>query len=63
MSEVRDPENTRRELEILFTAVLNRLLKPVEQEIVDDIVNYPDEKRIAFLEMMQEMTNKQRQLF
>ncbi len=52
----------QRELEILFTESVGRLLKPLEEEIIADIVAYPDEKRIAFLEYMKEMSNKQRQL-
>ncbi|MGE7682415.1 hypothetical protein [Peribacillus simplex] len=59
--EVRNPNETKRELEILFIESVGRLLKPLEEEIIADIVAYPDEKRIAFLEYM-EMSNKQRQL-
>ncbi|MFJ7639245.1 MULTISPECIES: hypothetical protein [unclassified Peribacillus] len=62
MMEVRNPNETKRELEILFTESVGRLLKPLEEEIIADIVAYPDEKRIAFLEFMKEMSNKQRQL-
>lgn len=62
MMEVRNPIETKRELEILFTESVGRLLKPLEKEIIADIVAYPDEKRIAFLEYMKEMSNKQRQL-
>ncbi|WP_375088277.1 hypothetical protein ACDZ29_17480 [Peribacillus sp. RS7] len=46
----------------MFTESVDRLLKPLEEEIIADIVAYPDEKRIAFLEYMKEMSNKQRQL-
>lgn len=60
--EVRNPSETKRELEVLFTESVGRLLKPVEEEIIADIVAYPDEKRIAFLELMKELTNKYRQL-
>ncbi|WHY98917.1 hypothetical protein [Peribacillus simplex] len=60
--EVRNPNETKRELEILFTESVGRLLKPLEEEIIADIVAYRDEKRIAFLEYMKEMSNKQRQL-
>ncbi|MFE4813164.1 hypothetical protein ACFQ9Y_18785 [Peribacillus simplex] len=60
--EVRNPNETKRELEILFTESVGRLLKPLEEEIIADIVACPDEKRIAFLEYMKEMSNKQRQL-
>ncbi|MFJ7992396.1 hypothetical protein ACIQY5_09345 [Peribacillus frigoritolerans] len=60
--EVRNPNETKRELEILFTESVGRLLKPLEEVIIADIVAYPDEKRIAFLEYMKEMSNKQRQL-
>ncbi|MES1039359.1 MULTISPECIES: hypothetical protein [Peribacillus] len=60
--EVRNPNETKRELEILFTESVGRLLNPLEEEIIADIVAYPDEKRIAFLEYMKEMSNKQRQL-
>ncbi|TKH04150.1 hypothetical protein FC682_15715 [Peribacillus simplex] len=60
--EVRNPNETKRELEILFTESVGRLLNPLEEEIIADIAAYPDEKRIAFLEYMKEMSNKQRQL-
>ncbi|MEJ9229312.1 hypothetical protein ACFY5J_09605 [Peribacillus butanolivorans] len=46
----------------MFTESVGRLLKPLEEEIIADIVAYPDEKRIAFLEYMKEMSNKQRQI-
>ncbi|CAN7499602.1 hypothetical protein LJR015_004926 [Peribacillus frigoritolerans] len=46
----------------MFTESVGRLLKPLEEEIIADIAAYPDEKRIAFLEYMKEMSNKQRQL-
>ncbi|MFE0504826.1 hypothetical protein ACWF7H_27260 [Peribacillus butanolivorans] len=48
--EVRNPNETKRELEILFTESAGRLLKLLEEEIIADIVAYPDEKRISFLE-------------
>ncbi|MFF2587219.1 hypothetical protein ACFVSS_04885 [Peribacillus butanolivorans] len=44
----------------MFTESVGRLLKP--RGNITDIVAYPDEKRIAFLEYMKEMSNKQRQL-
>ncbi|MET3317092.1 UNVERIFIED_ORG: hypothetical protein ABIC97_000176 [Peribacillus simplex] len=34
----------------MFTESVGRLLKPLEEEIIADIVAYPDEKRIAILE-------------
>ncbi|MFD6441948.1 hypothetical protein ACFWDG_19630 [Peribacillus sp. NPDC060186] len=60
--EVRNPNEIKRELEILFTESVDRLLNPFEEEIIADIEAYPDEKRITFLEYMKEMSNKQRQL-
>lgn len=56
--EIRNPEGTLRELEIMFTDVLHRNLNPVEQEILQDAAAYHAEKRIAFLELMKELINK-----
>ncbi|WP_409305147.1 hypothetical protein [Peribacillus sp. SCS-155] len=56
--EIRDPEGTRSELRSLLIESLGRTLLPIEDEILDDVIAYPDEKRIAYLEMMKELINK-----
>lgn len=56
--ELRDAEETKREIEIMFTSSLGRTLTEAEHDILMDIVSYPAEKRIAFLEMMKELINK-----
>ncbi|WP_419883611.1 hypothetical protein ACN6MY_08780 [Peribacillus sp. B-H-3] len=56
--EIINPNETKRELERMFTEGLGRTLSPYEHEILADIVAYPDEKRISFLEMMKELLNK-----
>ncbi|CAH0345812.1 hypothetical protein [Bacillus sp. CECT 9360] len=56
--EIRNPEQTLREMEIILTDALHRNLNPLEQEIVNDAVAYQDEKRIAFLELIKELINK-----
>ena len=51
-------EETQHELEMMFTGGLGRTLTASEQEIILDIVAYPAEKRVAFLEMMKEFINR-----
>jgi hypothetical protein len=58
--EIRNPEETNRELRVLLTDAVGRSLTPIETEILNDIVAYPDEKRIAYLQLMKELINKQK---
>ncbi|MEC2057509.1 hypothetical protein I6J18_07945 [Peribacillus psychrosaccharolyticus] len=51
-------QETQRELEMMFTEGLGRTLTAAEQEILLDVVAYPTEKRVAFLEMMKEFINR-----
>ncbi|MDM5224011.1 hypothetical protein QUF86_25390 [Peribacillus sp. NJ11] len=44
--EVRNPNETKRELEILFTESVGRLLKPLEEEIIADIVAYQTKREL-----------------
>lgn len=56
--QVRNPEETKEELIVMLTDALGRPLSEIENEIVADIVAYPDEKRIAYLEMMKNLLNE-----
>ncbi len=58
MIKMERSQETQRELEMMFTEGLGRTLTAAEQEILLDVVAYPTEKRVAFLEMMKEFINR-----
>ncbi|WP_108671614.1 hypothetical protein [Peribacillus acanthi] len=51
-------QETNIELLDLFEDALERKLKPLETQILQDIILSGEESRIVFLEMMKQLVNK-----